>query len=399
MTFDWYHRAHKSIAQGSLTNSKRVETMVKGVTPTHVTHGQGPFLFGVDGKKYIDFCCANGTQILGYGHPAIKKVVADQLDRGCLYSLGSTLEVECAELLKEQLPFVKSVRFLKTGTEACMAAVKIARAHTGREKILSSGYHGWSDDFVSLSPPAYGVPFRKNIEQFKDMSQIKDDVAAVIIEPVETDDSPTRRLWIAEVIRKSHANGALVIFDEVITGFRWPEFTFSKNSGLHPDIICLGKAMAGGLPLSAIGIKDKIAENKEWFVSSTHAGELLSLSAFKETVKLLNSQKYRMSELWREGQRFIDEFNALWPGMISIEGYPTRGVLKCTQMTKGLFFQEAHRAGILFGSSWFFGFQHLGLRDQVIATCKDIMQRIKTDSVQMVGELPQSPFAQKVREQ
>ncbi len=394
MSFDYYRRANASIAQGALTNSKRVETLIKGVTPSHVTHGEGAYLYGVDGRKYVDYCSANGTNLFGYGHPLIRQAIEAQLKKGWLFSLGSTMEVECAELIKSHVPFVRKVRFLKTGSEACSAAIRIARAHTGRDRVLSSGYHGWADDFVSLSPPAFGVPKRGSIEQLQDFNQIRDDIAAVIVEPIGTDNSPKRHEWLTELVRKCRVNGTLVIFDEVITGFRWPQLTFSKDSGIHPDIICLGKACASGLPLSIVGLAEHIGDDKEWFVSST--GELLSLAVMKKTIEMLMN-KYKLEDLWRDGARFIEEFNALWPDALQIEGYPTRGVFKGDQTVKALFFQETHKAGLLFGPSWFYGFQHIGMRDGTISSCRDILMRIKNKQVSMEGEMPASPFAEKVR--
>jgi acetylornithine/succinyldiaminopimelate/putrescine aminotransferase len=228
------------------------------------------------------------------------------------------------------------------------------------------------------------------------MDQIKDNVACIIIEPIITDYSQARLNWLQEVIRKAHVNGALVIFDEVITGFRWPKLSFSKESGVHPDIICLGKACASGLPLAIVGLAEGIGDNAEWFVSSTYAGELLSLAAFKRTCEMLTSDKFPLERLWADGQIFLDEFNSIWP-MVQIEGYPTRGVFKGDLKAKALFWQEACKAGILFGPSWFYGFQHIGMREQVIGTCRDILTRIQTGSVSLEGELPSSPFAERVR--
>ena len=398
MSFDWYRRANASIAQGCLTNSKRVETFIKGVTPTHVTHGEGPYLYGIDKKKYIDFCCANGTQIFGYGHPAITQSIHNQLARGFLYSLGSTTEVEAAELVKNYVPFVKKVRFLKNGSDACEAAVRIAMAHTGRGRVLSSGYHGFNSQFVSLTPPALGIPKQTHIESFTSFDQIKTDVACVIIEPIVTDHSQRRIEWLQQVVEKCRKNGVLVIFDEIITGFRWPRYSFSAWSGIHPDIICLGKAAGGGLPLSIVGLADGVGDNKPWFVSSTAAGELLSLAVMKKTFELMQN-KYRLDDLWQDGQHFLDQFNAIAPDLIKIDGYPTRGIFVADPYIKALFFQETHKAGILFGPSWFYGFQHRDLREPVISACRDILLKIKTGAVRLEGEMPSSPFAQKQREQ
>jgi glutamate-1-semialdehyde 2,1-aminomutase len=393
MKFDWFRRANDSIAQGSLTNSKRLTTFIKGVTPSHATHGEGVYVFGTDGRKYIDMCCANGTNLFGYAHPLIRQAIGDQLKKGWLFSLGSTLEVECAELVKNYFPFIKKLRFLKNGSDACEAAVRIALAHTGRSKVLSAGYHGFGNQFVSLTPPAIGVPKQGHIETFTSLDQIKTDVACVILEPIQTDNSQKRHEWLTLVVEKCRKNGVLVIFDEIITGFRYPRLCFSTWYGLHPDIICLGKAAGQGLPLSIVGMADGIGNDKEWFVSATAAGEMLSLAVLKQTLTMLNG-KYKLDELWLEGQAFLDNFNELAPELITIEGYPTRGVLKADPLTKALFMQETHKAGILFGPSWFFGFQHLGMRENIISACKDVLQRIKHKQVSLEGELPASPFAE-----
>lgn len=396
MSFEWYRRAHTAIAQGSLTNSKRVETLIKGVTPTHVTKGEGLYLWGVDGKRYIDFCCANGTNIFGYAHPSIRATIEAQTKNGWLYSLGSTMEVECAELVKNYFPFVRKVRFLKSGSEACVAAIRIARAHTGRDLILSAGYHGWHDDFVALSSPAFGVPGRDSTRSILSLDQITTSVAAVIVEPIQTDNSPERRAWLLELREACTKHGVVLIFDEIITGFRWPRFSFSAESGIHPDIICLGKACASGLPLAVVGLAEHIGDGREWFVSSTYAGELISLAVMRKTFDLMIN-KYKLEDLWREGQYFLEDFNAIWPEKLVLEGYPTRAVFKGDPMIKAMFWQECHKAGILFGPSWFFGFQHIGMRETIISTCKDIVQRLKTNQVRMEGEWPTSPFAEKVR--
>ncbi len=395
MSYEWYRRANESIAQGALTNSKRVETLIKGVSPTHVTHGEGAYLYTPDGRKYVDYICGLGTNLFGYANPHITKAISERLSKGWLYSLGSTLEVECAELLKSQMPFVQKVRFLKTGTEACAAAVRIARAHTGRDKVLSSGYHGWADEFVSLSPPGLGIPKRLSIESFTSLDQLRTDVAALIIEPIMTEHSPKRIEWLQLVVDKCRKNSIVVIFDEIITGFRWPRMSFSADSGIHPDIILLGKAISSGMPLAAVGLARGIGDDKEWFVSGTYAGELLSLSVMKKTIELLHN-KYKIDELWRDGACFQRDFNEIHP-KLQIEGYPTRGVFVGDPEVKALFWQEAHRAGILFGPSFFYGFQHIGMREQVITSCKAILQRIKNNEVKLEGEPPTSPFAQRVR--
>lgn len=394
--FSWYRRANKVIAQGSLTNSKRVETLIKGVSPTHALHGRGPYLYDDKKKEYVDFIGGLGSSLFGYAHPAITRAVSHQLEKGAVFSIGSTLEVEAAEELINMIPFSRRLRFLKTGTEACLAAIRIARAHTGREEILSDGYHGWSDPFVALTEPALGVPRGTLTSRFVNLDQVTEKTAAVIIEPVITDWSKERLEELQKIRERCTQTGAVLIFDEIITGFRWPKFTFSSWSGISPDILCLGKALGGGLPLSAVLLSDGIGDGKEWFVSSTFAGDTLALAGFMETKRLLFS-KFDLGNLWHEGEIFQRKFNELAPDIVQIEGYPTRGVFRAHPQIKALFFQECHKAGILVGPSFFFNFSHINVAMLTLGTFRDVLSKIRRGSVKLEGEMPATPFAQSVR--
>lgn len=401
-TFDWSwdKRERECIAQGALTNSKRPSCLVRGVYPTHLKRGLGCHVWDMQGKQYVDFIGGLGCNILGYANQEVNAAVMERLNLGTTLSLATYLEVECAEKVKEIFPFIDRVRFLKTGTDACNAAIRIARAYTGRQAVYSAGYHGWGDEFVSLSSPAVGVTHTAGAQmhaldpEFRGLSC----AAAVIVEPIMTEMSDARLEWLKDLRDKCTEKGALLIFDEVITGFRFPKLSVSNYYGITPDLICLGKAIANGLPLSVVGGKKEIMECGEYFVSSTFAGETLSLVAAIKTMTLLQTNKYDLSHLWEKGQQFITQFNAIAPESVLIEGYPTRGRLLGELLPKALFMQEACRAGILMGPSWFFNFKHIDVMDAVLNTCRDIMTRIKTGSVRLEGELPVSPFSQKMRE-
>jgi glutamate-1-semialdehyde 2,1-aminomutase len=401
MTDRWHfhRRAQESIAQAYLTNSKRPESLVKGCYPTHIQRGQGAYLYDHDGRKYLDFICGLGTNLLGYGQEQVASAMAAELRHGYSHSFATHHEVEAAEKLKECFPFVDAVKFLKSGSEACSAAVRIARAKTIRDVVLSEGYHGWHDGFVSLTPPAIGVPdwdlVYRHLKDFPDHAW--DHVAAVIIEPVITDWSEARVKWLHELRAKCTRHGVMLIFDEVITGFRFPKFSVASYFGVTPDLIVLGKAIAQGMPLAAVGGKYDVMNCDEYFVSSSYAGETLSLVAAKTVMHLLQT-KYDLTWLWERGQDFLSEFNSLWPEKLMIEGYPTRGVLKGDPLAKALFMQEAALAGMIFGPSFFFGFPHAAESQLYMGTIKAIVQRIKNGEVKLVGEMPKSPFSQRVRE-
>lgn len=391
----WVNRAELSIAQGALTNSKRPSTFVEGVYPTHASGGRGAKLF-VDGRAYIDYICALGTNLVGYGNYQLSDAVLKRFLKGATLSLSSELEVELAERLKSVVPWTDLWKFTKSGTEAGAAAVRIARAYNGRSLVLSDGYHGWSDDFVSLTDPGIGVPRRDWMARF-DFDRIK-DASAVIIEPVVTDYSKERRIELEKIKKECEKHDTVLIFDEIITGFRFPGFSVSKFFGIEPDMILLGKAMGGGLPLSAIGGKRNIMNCTEYFISGTFFGETVSMAASLELINLMkrDGTKFSLQDLWNSGQDFLRRFNELSPHL-KINGYPTRGVFEGDESVKALFWQEACRAGVLFGPSWFFNFPLMNETDSVIPVFRDIFARIHTGAVSLQGKMPKKPFAQQVR--
>lgn len=398
--FTLHRRAQECIAQNALTNSKRPECFVKGVYPTHLKRGQGCWVWDHQGKRYLDFITGLGTSLLGYAHTQVNAAMVEQMAYGASLSLSTHVELEAAELLKGMFPFVDTVKFLKTGSEACAAAIRIARGKTGRHRIASAHYHGWSDPFVSLTPPAVGVPPSQGleIEAFDERTMnVGSGLAAVIIEPVVTDHSDERRRWLQRLREECSRQGVLLIFDEVITGFRTPRFSFSSYWGITPDLIVLGKAIANGMPLAAVGGKYAVMNGSEYFVSSTYAGETISLAAAKKTMELLVSKKCDIDLLWKKGQAFLDWFNALYPEKIQINGYPTRGTFVGDPLTKALFWQESVRAGMLFGSSWFLSFPASEELENIKGSIRAIMDKIIRGEVRLEGEMPSSPFAQKVR--
>lgn len=398
---DWTHflKAQELIAQGALTNSKRPECFVKGVYQTHVKKAFGPFVWDTDGRQLYDFICGMGSMLIGHGNQIIAESIYRQATQGITFSLSSTIELELAEALQEIMPWIQKVKFLKTGTEACLAAVKIARAKTGRLNMLTEGYHGWSDEFVSLTPPALGCRPTTHADSLKTLSQINADTACVIVEPIMTDLSVERIQWLRDLRELCTHYGAVLIFDEVITGFRTPKFTMSRYLDIEPDLICIGKAMGAGMPISAVLGKTDIMNCGEYFVSSTFAGEACSMAASLSLIQGLRTNKFDLNDLWSTGKHFQDKFNLLMPDKLKLVGYPSRAVFQGDPLTKALFWQESYRAGILFGASFFFSFAHRQYVDQILSVLTDITTKIKTGSVELEGEMPRSPFAQQLREQ
>lgn len=266
--------------------------------------------------------------------------------------------------------------------------------------ILSEGYHGHSEMFQCLTPPHWGVPKDANTETlFPGLSddQIK-RACAVIIEPVIVDYSKDRLDWLKRLREKCTKFDTLLIFDEVITGLRFPRWCVSREMSVTPDILITGKAMAGGLPLAAVGGKKEVMDS-DYFVSSTYAGETLSLRSFIKTVELLKEDPdYKIDDLWLRGQEFIDQFNSIWPEGLKIKGYPTRGVFDARdQETYALFIQEMAKARILFTSTWFFNYPLVDETENTLDIAKFVLSRIKRGEIKLEGHMPTTAFSQKSR--
>jgi glutamate-1-semialdehyde 2,1-aminomutase len=378
-----------------LTNSKRPSCFTS-VYPTHLTEAHECFVWDDSNKRYVDFIAALGTNLFGYANRTVNEAVKRQLDRGSLYSLSSTLEVEFAEMFLNYMPFAERVRVLKSGSEACSAAVTIARAATGRTLVLSDGYHGHHQEFTSLTPPANGVPkvFADTMQPLSDPKTAK-DVAAVIIEPVITDYSNERIQYLHTLRKWCDESGAVLIFDEVITGLRFPKLSVAAWSGVHPDIIIMGKALANGLPISVVAGKKKFMD-ADYFVSSTYAGDTLAMAA---AMKVLPMAAEHIYDMWDQAEHFKAAFNQLCDGLVWLEGYPTRGVLKGKDdMTRALFMQEACLGGLLFGPSFFWCKPHVEHKHFVLDIVGKVISKIKSGGAKLIGDMPQAPIAQKVRE-
>lgn len=397
--YELHREAQRHIAQGYLTNSKRPQSLVMGVYPTHLKRGKGCYVWDYSDRKFVDYITALGTNLFGYANESIIEPVKAVISDGNLFSLASKHEIDTSVALKALFPFVDCFKFLKTGTDACVAAIRIARAKTGREIVLSEGYHGWSDGFVSLSPPAYGTLKHDSLAYHKLLaSQINETVAAVIIEPVMTDASLSRIEFLKDLRERCTKTGTVLIFDEIITGFRFPKYCVANHYGIYPDLICLGKAMANGFPLSAVGGKYDTMNCKEYFVSSTYASCTDAMVACQQVCTLLH-KGYKIETIWDAGLEFIQKFNSFWPEGIKIEGYPTRGVFKGDPLVTALFFQEACFAGFLFGPSWWMNFPLAQVSKNFMGTIREIVIKVRDGRAKLVGQMPQSPFSQRVRDE
>lgn len=390
---NWLQRQKNIMAQGRTgTTSKDASQYIGGVYPTHAAEASRCYLIDSDGHRYIDFIGALGAISLGYGNEKVTEAACRQARKGASFSLPHTIEVEVAEILNNLIPTGEKWRFFKNGRDTSDAAVRVARLYTKRDYIYSNGYHGSSDLWTSLTPPALGVKDEFRIRSFRDLSEINwHDAAAVIIEAIALDDSLEYQEWLKKLRHECKIHGTLFIADEIITGFRHPRWTVSNAWGLDPDIILLGKGMANGYPLSAMGGKKEVIDCGEWFFSTTFSGEAVSLAACKATIEELATKSF--DDLIFYGKRLQAKLNTLIDG-VHFEGYGTRCMLNVSHPNTQLLMQEACRSRILFGKAFFFNFSHLeeNVEKIVMSTLEPIADKIKSGRMKLDGLPPKEVF-------
>ena len=313
-----YQRARQRIPSVTQTLAKGPTQYVKGVAPKYLERGEGCHVWDVDGNEYLDFNMAIGPLSLGYCYPRVDSAIKAQLEKGITFSLMHPLEVEVAELVASVVPGAQSIRFSKTGCDVTTAAIRLARAFTGREKVLACGYHGWHDWTIGTTDRNRGIPqsvraltgtFNYNdIDSLA--SQLDHTTAAVILEPMLFEFP--RDDFLAKVRELCSQRGALLIFDEMWTGFRLALGGAQEFFGVQADLATFSKAIANGMPLSVLAGRADVMSllEKDVFFYTTFGGEALSLAAAVATIEELK-EKAIPASLRKTGSRLIDGYNAL----------------------------------------------------------------------------------------
>lgn len=331
-------RAEQVIPLGSQTFSKSRTQYPYGVSPFFITRGQGSRVWDVDGNEYIDFVSSLASITLGYQDPDVTNAVRAQLDEsGVIFSLPHPLETEVAELICEMVPCAERVRFGKNGSDATAGAIRVARAHTGRDRVAVCGYHGWQDWYIGSTARNRGVPqatrdlthaFAYNdLESLrKVLAAHKDEFAAVILEPMNV--AEPQPGFLEGVKELAHQHGALLVFDETITGFRYANGGAQAHFGVTPDLATFGKGLANGYPVSAVaGRADVMKQMEEIFFSFTFGGEALSLAAAKATLEKLKREPVAAT-LAARGRHIVDGVRAMIENhglqdVFSVSGHPS----------------------------------------------------------------------------
>lgn len=353
-------RAERYIPLGAQTFSKSKLQFSDGA-PLFLSHGDGAYVYDVDGNDYVDLVSALLPNILGYRDPDVDRAVRHQLDSGASLSLATDLEYELAQRLNTLLPYcAEMVRFGKTGSDVTSAAVRLARAYTGKDLVLKArhGYHGWHDWAVCLDPMRKaGVDDANTVGLFEygDMKSIhrlipnKSGCAAIIVEP-ETDSG-----FLSDLRLYCDETETVLIFDEVITGFRWSIGGAQYLYSVTPDLACFGKAMGNGMPISALVGKREImqwmAPPDNIFYSGTFFGETLSLAAACATIDKLQRQNV-IGHIWDEGANLrVGIANAITKhdvgGLISVGQLPLSRLTFANRRVQDIFTRAMADAGVL----------------------------------------------------
>lgn len=285
----WRERAEAVLPTGASTGSKRAAALwgdaADPALPTHMVSARGCHVVDVQGTSYVDCTMGLGSVALGYGEPRVTRAVVEAANDGHVGALSSWREVELAERLHTLIPCAERVQFLKTGAEATAAAVRIARTYTGRERVIASGYFGWHDwssqqsgVLGAVKAATQHVPFDDVAALERAVGEAGNGLAAVIIEPV-VERTPSEA-WLRRARELCDASGAVLVFDEIKTGFRVAPGGYQEVCGITPDLATYGKALANGFPLSAVvghaAVMDAV---RNTWISSTLASEATALAA------------------------------------------------------------------------------------------------------------------------
>lgn len=371
-----YARAVQIMHPVTQTLAKGPGQYTKGVSPKYVKRGKGAHIWDVDGNEYIDFQMGIGPISLGYAYDKVDEAIKAQLADGITFSMMHELEVQLAELIHEVIPNAESIRISKTGADVCSAAVRVARAFTGRTKVLCCGYHGWHDWYIGTTSRDKGIPQEikdltaafeyNNIDSVKAL--LDEDVACLILEPFIFD--APKDDFLHEVARLCKENGTLLIFDEMWTGFRIAVGGAQEYFGIKADLAVYSKAFANGMPIALLtGRKDVMQLfEQDVFFFTTFGGEALSMAAAVATITEMREQNVP-ARLAEQGKKLKDGYNEIAAdlGLTSYTkcyGYDCRTIVTFDASAgnplevKAFVQQELFKRGILWGGFHNMCFSH-----------------------------------------
>lgn len=417
-------KAFELIPHQTGTFSRGANTFVQGVYPTYVKTAEGSHFTDVDGNEYLDYLCGLGPITLGYNYKPVNDAIVEQLKQGILFSLPHPIEVECSEEISRIIPNAEMVKFEKSGSNAVTGAVRAARYLTKKNKIAYCGSGGvWHDWQAAMVSRDGGVPnFNKDlifVFDYNDtdgLEQIfennKNEIAAIVLEP--TIYEKPENDFLQKVRKIADENGAILILDEIVTGFRFDLGGCQKYFNFEGDLVCFGKGMGNGLPITAITGKSEFMKAfDDLWVSSTNNSEALSLAG---TIAVINEMKNKdtIKSCWNQGTKLIENWNRIVTSYginAKMVGYPIRMKMESLDskgnesiILKSLILQEMVKKGVFMSQGVsFISFSHssedieftLNVLDE---TCKTISKIDKESEYQnyLEGDIPKQVWSMKI---
>jgi glutamate-1-semialdehyde 2,1-aminomutase len=418
-------KARKLIPSQTGTFSRAASSFVEGVYPAYAESASGSYFTDVDGNTYLDYLCGLGPITLGYNYQRVDDAIIKQLKQGILFSLPHPIEVELSELISKIIPHAEMVKFEKTGSNAVTAAVRVARAFTKKEKIAYCGSGGvWHDWQAAMVSRDGGVPtFNRDLIKIFDyndsegLSQIfednKHEIAAIVLEPTHFEKPEND--FLQHVRKIADENNSLLILDEIVTGFRFDLGGAQKFFNIKGDLVCFGKGMSNGLPISAItGPEEFMNTFDKLWVSSSNNMEVLSMAGCLATINEMQEKK-TIECCWNIGKKLFDGWNKITSQHdlnASMEGYPIRMNSKFFDSNmneslplKSLVFQEMVKKGFFISplNAIYLSYSHssedieqtLSAFDEVL---NELSKKIKNEnfSALLEGNLPKSIWTMKI---
>lgn len=372
---EYYKVALELIPAQTQTLAKGTGQNIKGVAPKYLQRGKGSHVWDVDGNEFIDYTMGVGPISLGYAYDVVDEAIKEQLKDGITFSLTHPLEVEVAELINKVVPNAESIRYSRGGADVVSGAVRVARAFTGRNKVLCCGYHGWHDWYIAVTDRNKGIPeaiqdltYTFNYNDIQSViDSIDDDTACVVLEPYVFEEPKDNFLQkLREVCTN---NGTLLVFDEMWSGFRIAVGGAQEYFGIKADLACFSKAVANGMPLSVLTGRKEVMSvlEKDVFFFNTFGGEALSLAAAKATIKEM-IEKNVPAYLAKQGNKLKAGYNKiaeeLGMSYTKCSGFDCRTIMTFDASAgnplemKSLVQQEMIKRGILWSGFHNMSFSH-----------------------------------------
>jgi glutamate-1-semialdehyde 2,1-aminomutase len=374
----------QKVIPGGVTSARHPVKFVPGAYPIFMNRGRGCHAWDVDGNEYIDWVMSFGPVVLGHCHPRVDTAVRRSLDEGFCFTMVHPSQNELARELIATIPCAEMVKFFLGGSDATSAAIRIARIHTGRDKVVRWGYHGWHDwcyAGAGSDRASVGVPdgIKQDILTFtyndlESLSRVfaenRGKIAGIIMQPYETSKELPQEGFLEGVLRIAHENGTVVIFDEIRSGFRVALGGSQEYFKVVPDLTCVSKAMANGYPISAVvGRREVMEAAAKTRFSATFFVNSFPYVAAIETIRELK-EKNGIDHMWRIGRRLMDGLTAIGEEAgvpLEMAGLPPIPMLKFTppdetrrDELRKAFYTETTRRGVLFHPNhcWFLSLAH-----------------------------------------